>query len=253
MFGKAQFERAANETIKPSAKDIEMLLKHITKVVAIAAVCLIASPVSGQTNGISGASTMLSVDGTLIGYVKTSEANVVTNAKVSLVSQGKVIDSVVSDDSGNFSFNNVNPGPYQIVGSSDGLVGAQTLHVGPYVEAANAAPTNVILQTSAQESVYDVLESAPVSACSTCNAEPVQQVVEAPSCGCDTCNTCNTCGGGGFGGLGGGGISGGGFGGAGLGGRLGGGLLSRPGRLLLAGGLIGGLAAIDGDDASPDN
>jgi len=233
-----------------------MLLKHITKVAAIAAVCLMISPVCGQTddNVLSGASTMLSVDGTLVGFVKTSDADAVTNAKVSLVSQGKVIDTAVSDSTGNFSFSNVNPGPYQIVGSSDGLVGAQALHVGPYLESANAAPTNVILQTSAQESVYDALGSVPVSSCSACEAAaaPVQEV---PSCGCSTCNTCNSCGGGGFGGggFGGAGLPGGGFGGSGLGGRLGGGLLARPGRLLLAGGLIGGLAAIDGDDASPDN
>ena len=237
MFGKAQFFDRAVTLLNPLLKrKTSMLLKHLINAAALAAVCMMVSPVVGQTADLAGSTTTISVDGTLVGFVRTATSDVVTNAKVSLVSQGKVIDSAVSDESGNFSFANVNPGPYQIVGSSDGMVGAQAYHVGPYVESASAAPANVILQTSAQESVYDAVGSAPLAAyggCSACAAA-------APS-PCSTCNTCNTCGGGGFGG-------------GGLG--LGRGFLTSPRGLLLTGGLIGGLAAIDDDDdqddASPD-
>ncbi len=222
-----------------------MLLNTLTKAAALVAVCFIVSPVMGQTaqKSLTGATTMLSADGKLVGNVSTTRAGIVNNAKVSLVSQGKVIDSVKTDANGSFSFANVNPGPYQIVGSANGMVGAQALHVGPYTEATNAAPASVILQTSNQEAVYDAYASAPVSSFSSA---PVANYGSG----------CTSCSGGGLGGGyvagGGGGMFGGGLGGGGLGSRLGGGLLASPKGLLLLGGLAGGLAAIDGDDASPD-
>ena len=224
-----------------------MLLKNLIRATAIAAVCMMVSPVTGQTSdSLSGDSTTLSAEGMLIGNVRTATADVVNNAKISLVSQGKVIDSVVSDESGSFSFSNVNPGPYQIVGSANGMVGAQAFHVGAFNETASAAPASVILQASAQESVYETVGTAPLAAYS--NAP----VAEYSSCSsCNTCNACNTCGGGVAGGTGFGG-------GGGFGGRLAGGIAGNR-RLLLAGGLIGGIVAIavdddddDDDDASPD-
>ena len=198
------------------------------------------------------ATTMLSADGQLSGKVATVNAQV-PNAKVSLVSQGKVIDSVTTDASGNFSFANVNPGPYQIVGSADGMVGASALNVAPFADAAAAAPATVMLESASADAIYNDFGSTPVSSFSE---NPVASYNSG--CGCNaapvsTCNTCNTCGGGGIGSrLGnlGGGNFGGGFGG-GLGGRLGGGLLANPRSLLLIGGLAGGLAAIE--DSSPDN
>ena len=239
------------------------MLNKLTTLTAIAAVCLIVSPITGQTGenaqtSIMEATTMLSADGQLSGKVATSNAQV-PNAKVSLVSQGKVIDSVTTDASGNFSFANVNPGPYQIVGSADGMVGASALNVAPFADAAAAAPATVMLQSSGAEAIYNDYGSTPVSSFSQ---NPVASY--NTGCGCSACSaapvsSCSTCGGGGLGSRLGGGIGGGplggGFGGGsfggGIGGRLGSGLLSSPRSLLLIGGLAGGLAAIE--DSSPDN
>lgn len=232
-----------------------MLLNKLTTLTAIAAVCLIVSPVAGQTSETtnnSAAIAMLSANGNLSGNVKSATSEV-PQAKVSLVSQGKVIDSVTTDESGNFSFANVNPGPYQIVGSADGMVGSSALNVAPFAEAAGAAPATVMLQGASADAMYDAYSATPVSSFST---NPVASY-NTGGCGCSAAPSCNTCGGGGLGsrlgniggGNFGGGLGGGNFAG-GLGGRLGGGLLTSPRGLLLIGGLAGGLASIE--DSSPD-
>lgn len=239
-----------------------MLLNKLTTLTAIAAVCLIVSPVAGQTAETSimeSASTaMLSANGNLSGNVASATSKI-SNAKVSLVSQGKVIDSVTTDETGSFSFANVNPGPYQIVGSAEGMVGSSALTVAPFAEAAGTAPATVMLQGASADAMYDAYSATPVSSFSTNPAASYN----TGSCGCSACaaaaSPCNTCGGGGLGsrlgniggGNFGGGIGGGNFGG-GLGGRLGGGLLSSPRGLFLAAGLAGGIAAIADDDQSPD-
>lgn len=212
------------------------MLLNFKQIAAIAAVCLMASPAFAQET-----TATLSSDGQLTGNVLTSSADKVTqvpNATVSLVSQGKVIDSVTSDASGNFSFANVHPGPYQLVGTAAGMLGSNALTVSPFVASQPVTPGKVILEPSAPQVMYDSVAAAPVAAlaggCNTCNAAPAP----APT-PCNACNACNTCGGGGFGG--------GSFGGRLLGSARGG-LLGRPGRILAVGGLIGGLASIDDDD-----
>ena len=222
---------------------LDIVFKRLT---ALAAVALIASPVLAQeTTTVSKVQTAqatatatLSAEGELTGNVLTTNANQITkvpNAQVSLVSQGKVIDSVTADASGNFSFANVNPGPYQIVGAAAGLVGSQAFDVAPFADAQAVAPGQIMLQQSAPEVMYDSYSSAPVQSLST---------------GC----TCSACTGGGLGGGSFGSRLGGGFGGrsfgGGLGSRLGGGLLSGPRGLLVAGGVAGGIIAIS--DSSPD-
>ncbi|QEG20822.1 carboxypeptidase-like regulatory domain-containing protein [Mariniblastus fucicola] len=221
-----------------------MLLDNVfKKITTVAAVCLIASPVMAQEADIatetqpatinvadSGEAAMLSADGELTGNVLTSSADQITqvpNAKVSLVSQGKVIDSVTTDSTGSFSFANVHPGPYQVVGSAAGLVGSKLLTVAPFAKSTPAAPSTVMLNSAAPDVIYDSYGSAPVTSF-------------APS------PACNTCSGSGFGG----GYGGGSVAGGRLGGRLGRGLLSSPRRLLFIGGLAGGLAALE--DSSPD-
>lgn len=225
------------------------MILNFNKIAAILAVCLIASPVFAQvaqeTAKITpqASTATLSSDGQLTGSVITATADQVPNAQVSLVSQGKVIDSVTADASGNFSFANVHPGPYQLVGTAAGLLGSNALTVAPFVTAQPVTPGRVTLQptAAAPQVLYDNVATAPVASlgCNTCNPAPVS-----------TCNACSTCGGG---------FGGGNFGGS-IGSRLGGrlvgggrgGLLSP--RLLIAGGLIGGLTSIDSvDDASPDN
>ena len=232
------------------------MILNFNKIAAILAVCLMASPVFAQvaqeTAKITpqASTATLSSDGQLTGSVITATADQVPNAQVSLVSQGKVIDSVTADASGNFSFANVHPGPYQLVGTAAGMLGSNALTVAPFVASQPVTPGSITLQPSTPQVMYDSVGSAPVAAlsgCSTCNAAP------APT-PCSTCNACSTCGGGGFGG----GSFGGNFGGGSFGSRLGGrlvgggrgGLLSGPRGLLVVGGLVGGLVAID--DASPD-
>ena len=209
------------------------------------------TPIIATAATIQAAPTMLSENGNLSGMIiapTTSniqgEIQNVTNARVSLVSHGKVLDIVTADETGSFSFANVQPGEYQVVGSAEGLVGSQLFQVASFTKPATiTAPSTVMLQPASPQVTYDAFGSAPVAAlsgsCGTCGTP-------AP---CNTCNSCST-------GFGGGGSVGGRFGGGlgsrlggGLGSRLGGGLLSRPGIGLIG---LAGLAGLDGDDASPD-
>lgn len=243
-----------------------MFLKSLLKkTLTMAAACLLASSAMAQevpmiltevaaetvtTKTIQAAPTMLSETGILSGMIiaptSSTEGEIqnVANARVSLVSHGKVIDIVTADETGSFSFANVQPGEYQVVGSAEGLVGSQLFQVASFTKPATiTAPSTVMLQPASPQVTYDAFGSAPVAAlsgsCGTCGTP-------AP---CNTCNSCST-------GFGGGGSVGGRFGGGlgsrlggGLGSRLGGGLLSRPGIGLIG---LAGLAGLDGDDASPD-
>lgn len=220
----------------------------LTKKFASIAICfLIAgsafaqqdSPVPAETSTTVASDVlkvMLDEEGALVGnaFVADSDDEAAANVKVSLSADGKVVDTVEANEDGNFVFANVAPGVYQVLGSGDGLIGSQSIDISGFSSAPIAAPSPCSLGMcgATSEVVYD-----------TCGAAPVETFSAAP---CSACNACNTCGGG----LGGGGIGGRLGGGLGGGGR--GGFFSRPGRLLAVGGLIGGLAAIDGDDASPD-
>jgi hypothetical protein len=221
-----------------------MLLQTIFKTtVALIAVTMIAVPASAQETETesktavaeaSAENSWLSAEGELKGSVVTvshDESVEVSDARVSLVSKGKVIDSVKADASGNFAFANVQPGPYQIVGNSAGMVGTHNVNVGPYV-AAQPMPTNqVVLQQGTPHVTYDNWGEVPVSSMSSAPVPAGQ-----PSFG--------YAGGAAYSG-GGGPILGGG-GGGGLARRL----LTTPRGLLIVGGIAGGLAAID--DSSPD-
>jgi hypothetical protein len=163
---------------------------------------------------------MLTEEGKLEGKAfRTDSKEAAANTKVTLSADGKVVDSVVADEEGNFAFANIAPGAYQMLGSSDGFVGSQSYDVLPYSSPAVGSPCSIGMCGASSEVVYDSYASQPVSSFSS------------------TCGSCNTCGGG--------------FGGGRIGGRLGGGLLSN-GRI----GLIGlvGLAGLGGDDdVSPTN
>lgn len=210
----------------------DTLIKTLTLMAVLSLIAVPAfaqdatEPTSTQT---TAATATLSADGELSGNVLQSSADEITqvpNARVSLVSQGKVVDSVLADASGSFSFANINPGPYQIVGAADGLAGAKALMVEPFVANQHSIPSDVVLHRSTPRVMYQTYSHAPVS---TFTPQPVTYS---------------------YGGGGGGGRLFGGFGGGGLGGRLGGGLLRSPRGLLVIGGIAGGLAAIN--DSSPD-
>ncbi len=141
------------------------------------------------------------------------------DAKITLSSEGVVLDTVKADEDGLFSFQGVEPGAYQLFGSADGFVGGETYDVQPHSgEAGGCSACNLSLQSDATPCSQTVYQ-APASACS-----------------------CN-----------GGGLGGGRFGGGGLsGGRLGGGGLFS-GRRLLALGVTGGVIAIATSDDDNDD
>jgi len=164
-------------------------------------------------------------DGSLSGkvFAKVAGEETPVDAKVTIASEGVVIDSVQSEN-GAFSFANIAPGAYTLTGVTQDFAGGQSYDVAPYA-STGCTSCNLGLQ-STNDIVYQdsAVYDAPVSACGSCGS------------------TCGSCGGGGFGG------GGGGFGGGG------GGLFS--GRNLLRAGLIGGVVAIavsdDDDDVSAD-
>jgi len=160
-------------------------------------------------------------DGVLKGNVFTTDEGVKTpiSAKVTLSSDGVVVDTVEADETGSFAFQGIEPGSYQLLGSADGFVGGQAFDVQPFagsVDGGGCSACSLGLQSVEapfQETVYQ----APASAC-----------------GCNT--GCSACGGGGGGGLLGGG---------------GGGLLNS--RRLLGLGAIGGIVAIAVSDDDDDD
>ena len=174
-------------------------------------------------------------DGSLTGkvYAKVAGEDTPVDAKVTLASEGVVIEAVQTEN-GSFSFANIAPGSYILTGSTPGFTGGQAFDVAPYAGTGCSSCSLGLQSTSAPIYQSSPVYDAPVSA----------HQGFAPAT-----NGCNTCGGGGGFGGGGGGIGGGGIGG----GRLfGGGLANR--RLLRAG-LIGGVIAVavsDDDDVSAD-
>jgi hypothetical protein len=211
----------------------------IKKFAALVAVCVIAAPIVAQDLASTEATTnaavtakseakvvpqvvkvMLTEEGKLEGKAFLIDSKkAASNTKVTISADGKVVDAVETDEEGTFSFANVAPGAYQMLGTSDGFVGSQSYEVLPYSSPAVGSPCSMGMCGASSESVYDTYSSQPVSSFSS------------------TCGSCNTCGGG--------------VGGGRLGGRLGGGLLSN-GRIGLIG--LAGLAGLGGDDdVSPDN
>jgi len=177
-------------------------------------------------------------DGSLTGkvFAKVSGQETPVDAKVTLASEGVVIEAVQTEN-GSFSFANIAPGSYTLTGSTPGFAGGQAFDVAPYAGTGCSSCSLGLQSTSAPVYQSSPVYDAPVSACQSCGS----------ACGGSACGG-SVSGGGGFGG-GGGGFGGGFGGGRLLGGRLG-------GRGLLRAGLIGGVVAIavsdDDDDVSAD-
>ena len=205
------------------------------------AVGLLAVPVAAQIDaGQAAVRVNLTQNGALAGRVVTmldSEETPVV-ARVSLTADGKTVATSTTDVIGNFSFDDVKPGTYEMVGVSGQYVGGQSIVVG---EAVEGGESSVELRVSTAATVAPIA-NAPLSALS-----PVQAGSTCTSCASPV-SSCSTCGGGG--------TVGGGIGG-GIGGRIGGGAAfggsSSLRRLLLIGGAVAIPVAISGDDgASPD-
>ena len=186
----------------------------------------------------------LSENGTLVGHVfammEDEEAPIA--GKVTLTAAGRTVSTLETDNTGNFSFRDVAPGQYKMIGVAGSYVGNKVIEVTPFdaaeeateEEAYTAVPLMVAPSYSPQ--VLDTYGSAPIETfsgggCTACgDSQPAY--VEGYSVG----GGCSTCGGGG------------GFGGGG------GGLLGpRPfRRLALIGGTIGLAVGISSDSSSPD-
>ena len=154
-------------------------------------------------------------DGSLTGnvFAKVAGEETPVDAKVTLASEGVVIDAVQTEN-GSFSFANIAPGAYTLTGTTQGFAGGQSYDVAPFA-GTGCTSCNLGLQS--------------VSA-------PIQQSSPIYNAPCGSCgSTCSSCGGGG-----------GGFGG-------GGGLGTRGRRLLTAGliGGVIAVAVSDDDDVSP--
>ena len=185
---------------------------------------------------------VLNEDGALQGRVfailGSEEAPMV--AKVSLASEGKTIASGETDVVGNFSFSDVEPGTYTMVGVSGEYVGDQVVVVTESSELedeeSEGVYTSLALQVAPMEVYSDAAYAgvpmdsfvAPVAECESCG------VVDAcNSCGVSSYSACGGCGGGG--GIGGGGIAGG----------------SSLRRLALLGAAVAIPIAVSGGPASP--
>lgn len=201
---------------------------------------LVAVPVFAQAADTDQTTVRVNLTetGALAGRVVTmldSEETPVV-ARVSLNADGKTVATSTTDIVGNFSFDDVKPGAYEMVGVSGEYVGGQSIVVG---EAVEGGESSVELRvTTAATSAVAPIANAPLSAiapvqavgssCSSCAAPAASS--------CSSCNACSSCGGGFGGGIGGGGTA---FGGS-----------SSLRRLLLIGGAVAIPVAIGG--ASPD-
>lgn len=177
----------------------------------------------------------LNEDGSLTGnvYAKVARDETPVDAKVTLLKEGVVVDTVQTEK-GSFSFANIAPGSYTLTGAGSGYSGGQAYQVGEY--AGSGCSCNLPLY-STNNAAY---QSSPVYNAPVYNS-PVSATTSYGSGGVVS----------GSGGV----VSGGGGGGFGGGGFGGGRLLGRrlAGRRLVRAGLIGGVVAIavsDDDDVS---
>lgn len=113
-----------------------------------------------KTGSEKSPTVALQEDGKLAGKVfKTIDGEKqAVIAKLTLSADGIVIDTVESDEEGNFSFANVAPGAYQMYGYSDGMVGGGLVSVVPFA-TQDTVDYNVGLSPY---DGYDAYAGAPV-------------------------------------------------------------------------------------------
>lgn len=201
---------------------------------------------TAQESGAEKASTIRVVlnesgalEGRVFAMLGSEETPMV--AKVSLASDGKTVASSETDVIGNFSFSDVEPGTYTMVGVSGEYVGDQVVVVSTASDLEAEESEGVYTALALQVAPVDVYSDAgyagvpmdsfvaPVSECGSCGA--------CDSCGVSSYSACGSCGGVGGGIGGGGGIAGG----------------SSLRRLALLGAAVAiPIAVSGGDAASPD-
>jgi len=139
----------------------------------------------------------LQEDGSLAGNVFVAEtAEKLADAKMTLSQDGQVISTVSADEEGNFAFQNIEPGSYDLLGSSAPFVGQSSFDVAPF-ETGGCSACSLGVSSQPSEVIYDSYTA------------PAESFSASP---CNACSSCGCGGGGGglFGGSGGGGLLGGG-------------------------------------------
>ena len=218
---------------------------------AAIAICLPAVLFAQESTDVATSVADGVVNGQVYAVIDNQKSPIV--GKVSLTdAEGRTVSSLTTDESGNFSFTNLEPGAYKAVGVAGDYIGSAAVQV---VGGDIAPSVPLAVAPASSGAIFDSYSSLPAESfstgCSSCSS------------GCSTCGTSvaapsfgSSCGCGG--GLGGGGglLGGGGFGGGGLGG---GGLLGGAAnfrRLALLGAAVAipvAIAADDDDDVvSPD-
>lgn len=193
--------------------------------------CTVNAQEAEPQSELAPSSVTLTADGELVGNAVASvngEAQPI-EAKITILKDGVVIDSIFAKEDGSFAFPSVAPGVYNMYGAAANFAGGAAVTVLPS-SAPATAPLTLGLSSAAAAGYAGFAQAS----CGSCAPAPV--------------SSCSTCGGGGGGGL----LSGG--GGGFTGGGLGGGLLSSR---ALRFGAIGGIVAIavsddDDDEASPE-
>ena len=195
----------------------------------------------------------LSENGTLVGHVfaMMEDEKAPIAGEVTLTSEGQTVSTLETDETGNFSFRDIQPGKYNMIGVAGSYVGNKVIEVTPFnavvsvesnEETYTAVPLMVAPSYSPQD--LDTYGAAPVQTfaggCESCGATAPTYVEGYSAGGCSSC-----AGGGGFGGGGAFG-GGGGFGGRGVGGA------TRFRRLALLGGTIGLAVGIRSNPSSAD-
>jgi len=159
-------------------------LTQFVAAVACFATCSVASAQEAIT---------LQEDGSLKGKAFVAATDEAVDAKISLTQDGKIVSTVATDEKGNFSFANVEPGVYSLQGLADPYVGSADVSVAPFSGGGcqSCSSCNVGFSSPAPEVAY-----------SSCGSAPAQAFAAAP---------CNCAGGGGglLSGGGGGGVVGG--------------------------------------------
>jgi len=89
-------------------------------------------------------------DGSLTGkvFAKVSGQETPVDAKVTLASEGVVIEAVQTEN-GSFSFANIAPGSYTLTGSTPGFAGGQAFDVAPYAGTGCSSCSLGLQSTSA--------------------------------------------------------------------------------------------------------
>ena len=231
---------------------------------AAIAICLPAVLFAQESTDIATAAGDGVVSGQVYAMIDNQKSPIV--GRVSLTdAEGKTISSLTTDEGGNFSFTNLEPGAYKAVGVAGDYIGSAAVQV---VGGDIAPSVPLAVAPASSGAIFDSYASLPAESfstgCSTCGTSSVA----APNFG-SSCSSCGggggfgggsggLFGGGGFGGGGGGLFGGSGFGGSGFGGG-GGGLLGGSAsfrRLALLGAAVAipvAIAADDDDDVvSPD-